>query len=79
MRERYIIDFPCNECCLTSNRTMISKYDLLEEENEKYKMKILISVAYILINIIMKRKKYNNKTFKKNKVKVNYEDITIFF
>ena len=79
MRERYLIDFPCNGCCLTANRSMISKYDLMEEENKTYKFKILISVVYLLLQIVIQQKKSKKKVFKKNKVKFNYDDTTIFF
>ena len=48
----YILDFPCNGCCLGANSTLLQKYNIVLEENRKFKEHILISIVYFfLINI----------------------------
>lgn len=75
----YILDFPCNGCCLGANNTLIERYQKLENETKAYKLNLLISVVYLLLQIVVEQKKIKKNASTKNKVKFNYKDITIFF
>lgn len=74
----YYLEFPCNECCIIANCTVIQKYKILLKKQELYEKTLLINCCFLLC-LILNKFKFPKKTYKDNKILFEYVNTSVYF